>query len=134
VVEPVEGVSAVTVHGRDVQVARAFYRDVLGLPEAGFTEATGRAVFSFPGHPTALAMHVMRPGEAGREPEMVSGLVFQHHATRAAVEEIRRRGGRITGEPTEVPGPGGAMVRAAVADPDGNEFLISTGHSAPRAV
>jgi predicted enzyme related to lactoylglutathione lyase len=134
VVDPVEGLSAVTIHVRDVEVARRFYRDVLGLHEAGFTEATGRAVFSFPGNPTALAMHVMRPGEGGREPGTVSGIVFLHHDPRAAIEEIRRRGGTITMEPTEVPGPGGTIVRAAVADPDGNEFLLSTGHSAPRPV
>jgi predicted enzyme related to lactoylglutathione lyase len=130
-VDPVEGLSAVTVHVRDIQVARTFYRDVLGLHEAGFTEQTGRAVFSFPGNPVAFAMHVMRPGENGREPGTVSGIVFAHHDPRAAVEEIRRRGGTITMEPTEVPGPGGVIVRAAVADPDGNEFLISTGHSTP---
>ncbi|MCI4372540.1 MAG: VOC family protein [Thermoplasmata archaeon] len=112
----------------DIQVARKFYREVLGLHEAGFTEQTGRAVYTFPGTPTVLAMHVQRPGEGGREPGTVSGIILQHHDPRAAVEEIRRRGGTITVEPMEVPGPGGVIVRAAIADPDGNEFVISTGH------
>jgi catechol 2,3-dioxygenase-like lactoylglutathione lyase family enzyme len=130
-VQPIEGLSAITVHVRDVQAARKFYREVLGLHEAGFTEQTGRAVFTIPGTPIAFAMHVPRPGEGGREPGTVSGVVFHHHDPRAAIEEIRRRGGTITLEPTEVPGPGGTIVRAAFADPDGNEFLISTGHASP---
>lgn len=130
-VDPIEGFSAVTIHVRDIQAARRFYREVLGLHEEGFTEQSGRAVYSFPGNPTILAMHVQRPGEGGREPGTVSGIIFQHRDPRAAVEEIRRRGGTITLEPTEVPVPGGTMVRAAIADPDGNEFVISTGHPPP---
>ena len=130
-VQPIEGISAVTIHVNDIQVARKFYREVLGLHEAGFTEQTGRAVFVIPGNDIAFAMHVQRPGEGGREPGTVSGIVFHHHDPRAAVEEIRRRGGRITLEPVEVPGPGGPIVRAAIADPDGNEFVLSTGHASP---
>jgi predicted enzyme related to lactoylglutathione lyase len=129
--QPIEGLSAVTVHVKDIQTARKFYREVLGLHEEGFTEQTGRAVYSFPGTSTVLAMHVQRPGEGGREPGTVSGIIFQHHDPREAVEEIRRRGGTVTVEPVEVPGPGGVIIRAAVADPDGNEFVISTGHPAP---
>jgi predicted enzyme related to lactoylglutathione lyase len=127
-VEPIEGMGAVTVHVRDIQVARRFYHEVLGLNEAGFNEQSGRAVYTFPGTPTVLAMHVQRPGEGGRDPGTVSGIIFHHHDPRAAVEEIRRRGGSITMEPVDVPGPGGTMVRAVIADPDGNEFVISTGH------
>jgi predicted enzyme related to lactoylglutathione lyase len=127
-VDPIEGMGAVTVHVSDIQVARKFYREVLGLNEAGFSEQSGRAVYTFPGTPTVLAMHVQRPGEGGRDPGTVSGIVFHHHDPRAAVEEIRRRGGSIVMEPVDVPGPGGTMVRAVIADPDGNEFLISTGH------
>jgi len=127
-VQPIEGMQAVTVHVRDVQVARRFYREVLGLEEAGFSEQTGRAVFRLPGTPTVLAMHVQRPGEGGRDPGTVSGIIFTHHAPAAAVEEIRRRGGTITMDPVSTPGPGGTIVRAAISDPDGNEFVISSGH------
>ncbi len=130
-VQPIEGLSAVTVHVRDIEVARKFYREVLGLHEANFVEGAGRAVFSFPGTPTILTMHVQRPGEGGREPGTVSGIIFHHHDPRAAVEEIRRRGGSITTEPMEVLVPGGSIVRAAIADPDGNEFVISAGHPPP---
>jgi predicted enzyme related to lactoylglutathione lyase len=128
-VEPVEGLSAVTIHVSDIHRARKFYREVLGLHEEGFTEQTGRAVFSFPGNPTVLAMHVQRPGEGGREPGTVTGIILSHHDPRGAVEEIRRRGGTITMEPTEMSGPGGPIVRAAIADPDGNELILSTGHA-----
>jgi predicted enzyme related to lactoylglutathione lyase len=132
-VQPVEGLSAVTIHVSDIQTARTFYREVLGLHEAGFTEQTGRAVFSFPGNPTALAMHVQRPGEGGREPGTVTGIILFSHDPRASVEEIRRRGGTIVMEPVDVPGPGGTMVRAVIADPDGNELVLSTGHPPPKA-
>jgi catechol 2,3-dioxygenase-like lactoylglutathione lyase family enzyme len=115
-VSAVEGLSAVTVHVTDIHAARKFYRDVLGLREAGFTEQTARAVYVVPGSPIAFVAH---------------GIIFHHHDPRAAVEEIRRLGGTVTLEPIEVPGPGGMMVRAAVADPDGNEFVISTGHASP---
>ena len=127
-VEPVEGMPAVTVHVRDIQAARRFYREVLGLHEAGFNEQTGRAVFVLPGTPTVLAMHVPRPGEQGREPGTVSGIIFANHDPAAAAEEIRRRGGTITSEATSAPGPGGPIVRVVIADPDGNEFVISSGH------
>ncbi len=130
-VQPIEGLSAVTIHVRDIQAARKFYREVLGLNEASFAEQTGRAVFTFPGNPTILAMHVQRPGEGGREPGTVSGIIFAHHDPRAAVEEIRRRGGTIVMEPVDAPAPTGTIVRAVVADPDGNEFVISTGHPPP---
>ncbi|MGA8663946.1 MAG: VOC family protein [Thermoplasmata archaeon] len=128
-VNPIEGMSAVTVHVRDVQAARRFYRDVLGLKEAGFNEESGRAVYVLPGNPTAFVAHVPRPGEGGREPGTVSGIVFTHSDPVAAIAEIRKRGGTITMEPVTIPGPGGGtIVRAVVADPDGNEFIVSTGH------
>jgi len=36
--QPVLGMQAVTVHVRDIQVARRFYREVLGRVEARFSE------------------------------------------------------------------------------------------------
>ena len=127
----VEGLGAVTVHVTDLEAARRFYRDVLGLEEAGFSTATSRAVYRIPGSSAGFVAHVMRPDEGGRPPGGASGIVFYHHDPRAAVEEVRRRGGQVTLDPVEVPGPTGTIVRAAVADPDGNEFLLSTGHGGP---
>ncbi len=122
----VTGLHAVTIHIRDIQKARAFYRDVMGLKEIQFNEKANRAVFAIPGTSTILSMHIMGPGEEGREPGTVSGVVFSHPDPAAACEEVKRRGGSVTLEPTLVELPGAKFVRAAIADPDGNEFLISS--------
>jgi predicted enzyme related to lactoylglutathione lyase len=109
----------------DVYKARAFYRDVLGLKELKFDEKASRAVFALPGASTILSMHIQAPGEGGREPGTVSGVVFSHPDPAAACREIKQRGGTITLEATVVELPGAKFVRAVIADPDGNEFLIS---------
>ena len=119
----ITGLHSVTIHIRDVPRARTFYRDVLGLKEIAFDEKANRAAFALPGTSTLLTMHIQMPGEEGREPGTVSGVVFRHPDPAAACEEIKRRGGIITVEPKEF--PGGKFVRAAFADPDGNEFVIS---------
>jgi catechol 2,3-dioxygenase-like lactoylglutathione lyase family enzyme len=121
----VQGVHSITLHIRDPEQARAFYRDVLGLEEVAFNEKLRRAVFALPGSTTLLTMHVMNPGEEGREPGTVSGIVFRCADPRAACAEIARRGGTITVPPTEFETPKGKFLRAAFADPDGNEFLLS---------
>ena len=114
-----------TLHIRDIQQARAFYKDVLGLQELSFNEKASRAVFALPGTSTILSMHIQAPGEGGREPGTVTGVVFSHPDPAAACEEIKRRGGTVTVEPTTVELPGAKFVRAVFADPDGNEFLLS---------
>lgn len=121
----VKGLYAVTIHIRDVKKAHAFYKDVLGLEELLYNEEANRAVFALPGTSTRLIMHVMRPGEEGREPGTVSGVIFSNPDPEAACAEIKKHGGVVTLEPTLVEMPGAKFVRAAFADPDGNEFLIS---------
>jgi catechol 2,3-dioxygenase-like lactoylglutathione lyase family enzyme len=123
--EVVAGLHAVTVHIRDIQKARRFYHDVLGFSELGFDEKASRAVFAIPGTSTLLTMHIQGPGEEGRDPGTVSGVIFQHPEPAAACEEIKRRGGTVTVEPNPVEINGVKFVRAAIADPDGNEFVIS---------
>jgi catechol 2,3-dioxygenase-like lactoylglutathione lyase family enzyme len=123
--EIITGLHAVTLHIHDIHKARAFYREVLGLPEISFSAATNRAVFGLPGTTALLTMHVQAPGEGGREPGTVSGVVFQNPDPRAACAEIARRGGTITVEPHDAEYAGRKFVRAVFADPDGNEFLIS---------
>ncbi len=123
--EVVTGLHAATVHIRDITKARTFYRDVLGLKELLVDEKASRAVYALPGTTTLLTMHVQGPGEGGREPGTVSGLVFSHPDPTAACAEIRRRGGTVTVEPTPVQTAIGSFVRAVIADPDGNEFLLS---------
>jgi len=123
--EVITGLSAVTIHIRDVQKARTFYRDVLGLRELKFDERASRAVFALPGTSTILTMHIQAPGEEGRDPGTVSGVIFSHPDPAAACEEIKRRGGSVTVEPRLIEMPGAKFVRAVIADPDGNEFVIS---------
>lgn len=123
--EVITGLHAVTIHIRDIQKARAFYRDVLGLHELKFDEKANRAVFALPGSSTILSMHPQAPGEEGREPGTVSGIIFSHPDPAVACEEIKRRGGSVTVEPKLIELPGAKFVRAVIADPDGNEFLIS---------
>jgi len=124
--EVISGLHAVTLHVRDVPVARTFYRDVLGLREVSFDPKANRAVFALPGTSTLLTMHVQGPGEGGRDPGTVSGVVFFHPDPTAACATIRHRGGTVTVEPKVVETPGGAkFTRAVIADPDGNEFILS---------
>jgi len=123
--EVVTGFHAVTIHIRDIQKASRFYRDVLGFKELSLDEKANRAVFALPGTSTILTMHVQAPGEEGRDPGTVSGVVFRHPDPAAACEEIQRRGGTVTVEAKLIESPGGKFVRAVIADPDGNEFVIS---------
>ncbi len=44
----IEGLGAVTVHVRELGTARRYDREVLGVPEAGFTEATGHTAVAEP--------------------------------------------------------------------------------------
>ena len=121
----VSGLHAVTVHITDSARARTFYRDVLRLRELAFDEKTGRMVFAIPGTETLLTMHVMAPEEEGRPPGTVSGIAFAHPDPAAACAEILRRGGTVTVEPRTIDSAIGRFVRAVIADPDGNEFLLT---------
>ncbi len=123
--EVVAGLHAVTVHIRDAGTARTFYRDVLGLKELIFDDRANRLVFALPNSTTLLTMHVMAPEEGGREPGTVSGVVFHHPDPVAACREIARRGGTVSAEPREIETAIGTFVRGVIADPDGNEFVIS---------
>lgn len=121
----ITGLHAVTVHIRDLQRARRFYRDVLGLQEVSFNETRNRAVFAIPGTSTLLTMHVQGGDEGGREPGTVTGIIFRHPDPAALCEEIQRRGGTIANPARVVEFPGAKFVLAVIADPDGNEFVIS---------
>ena len=123
--EVITGLHSVTIHIRDIQKARTFYKDVLGLTELKFEEKTSRAVFAIPGTSTLLTMHIQGPLEEGREPGTVSGVIFWHSDPEEACAEFKRRGGVVTVEPTTVETPDTKFVRFAIADPDGNEFVIS---------
>jgi catechol 2,3-dioxygenase-like lactoylglutathione lyase family enzyme len=121
----ITGLHAVTIHVRDIELARTFYSEVLGLKELNFDAKAKRLVFALPGTSTLLSMHIPDPGEEGRDPGTASGVIFHHPDPRVACAELARRGGTITLEPTTVQSPFGEFVRAAFSDPDGNEFVIS---------
>ncbi len=123
--EVITGLHAVTIHVLDLQRSRKFYEEVLGFRELNFDAKSSRVVFALPGTSTLLTMHIQAPGEGGRDPGTVSGIVFRHPDPGAACEEIRRRGGTVTVEAKPVDSPFGEFVRAVIADPDGNEFVIS---------
>jgi catechol 2,3-dioxygenase-like lactoylglutathione lyase family enzyme len=125
VTEIVDGVHSISVHITDAARARAFYRDTLGLEEKSFDGAANRVVFHLPGTTILLTMHIMAPGEEGRPPGTVAGVAFRTRDPAAACAEIARRGGTVTVQPTLVETPGGSFTRAAFADPDGNEFLLT---------
>ena len=120
----IEGLEAVTVHIRDIQTARRFYGEVLGLKELQFDGKVGRAVFAIPGTTTTLRMHVYDPEEGGREPGTVSGIVFSHQDPVSACAEIARRGGQVVDSPHTINPPGFRATLAVIADPDGNEFVL----------
>jgi predicted enzyme related to lactoylglutathione lyase len=120
----IEGMEAVSIHVRDIERARKFYSEVLGLKEASFTPAASRAAYAIPGTTTLLTMHIQGEGEGGRPPGTVSGVIFSHRDPRAACEEIRKRGGSIVDEPKTFETPLGVQTRGVFADPDGNEFVI----------
>jgi predicted enzyme related to lactoylglutathione lyase len=122
--EVIEGMEAVSVHIRDIERARKFYSEVLGLKEVSFIAAASRAAFAIPGTTTLLTMHIQGEGEGGREPGTVTGIVFSHHDPKAACAEINRRGGSIVNEPERFQSPLGMQTRGVFADPDGNEFVI----------
>ncbi|HEV2316738.1 MAG TPA: VOC family protein [Thermoplasmata archaeon] len=123
-VEVIEGVEAVTVHIRDIDRAREFYSEVLGLREVSFIAKASRAAFALPGTSTLLTMHVQGEGEGGREPGMVSGAVFSHRDPVAACAEIRRRGGTIVDEAHTFQSALGTVTLGVFADPDGNQFVL----------
>lgn len=124
-VEVVTGLHAVTIHIRDVHRARKFYRDVLGLKEVSFNEERNRAVFALPGTSTLLTMHIQGGDEGGREPGTVTGVILHHPDPVAACAEIKRRGGTIANEPRVLEFPGVRFTLCVIADPDGNEFVLS---------
>jgi len=121
----ITGLHAVTIHITDIQKARKFYREVLGLKELSFNESRNRAVFALPGTSTLLTMHIQGGDEGGREPGTVTGLILRHPDPAAACAEIKRRGGTVVNEPRVIEFPGVKFVLGVFADPDGNEFVIS---------
>jgi len=118
---PILKVDTIWVHIRDVRRARVFYRDALGLAELHYDEASQHASYRLPRGPP-LAMHKQGKGEPGRRAGTVTGLYLRVADVRKAARAIKRRGGRVTDEPEKMPW---GKWNATVADPDGNEFVLT---------
>ncbi len=118
----IQKIDAIWVHIRNIKKARVFYRDVLGFEELQASDEQEFAVFQVPRGPT-LGIHRQGKDEPGRKAGTVSGVYFKVKDTRKAAAAIKRRGGKITDKPKK---QSWGDVTATVADPDGNEFVITT--------
>lgn len=123
----IEGLQAVTVHVTDLEKARAFYSKVLLLEEERPIPNIPRAVYKLHGTPTRFLIHVQVGDEGGREPGTVSGLQFYCPDPVAACALIKKNGGTVVDEPWSMQRGHSTVVRAVIADPDGNEFILSSG-------
>lgn len=123
----IDGLEAVTVHVKELQNAQSFYSKVLGLQEDGLLPNIPRAVFKIPGTTARLLMHGTTLEEGGREPGTVSGIRFRCLDPVAACAAIVRLGGTIADQPSTMARGGVTITRAVISDPDGNEFILSSG-------
>ncbi|MCI4346450.1 MAG: VOC family protein [Thermoplasmata archaeon] len=115
-----------TVHVSDLERGRGFHGKVLGLEEEPPNPKIPRAVFKLPGTSTRLTMHVQGPTEGGREPGTVSGILFHSSDPVAVGAAIREHGGAVVNEPWTMQRAAVEILRVVVADPDGNEFILSS--------
>jgi predicted enzyme related to lactoylglutathione lyase len=118
----ITGLDAIWVHITDIAKARVFYRDVLGLPELGASDKGMWAMYEIPGGPI-LGVHRRFPREPGRPAGTVTGAFLRVDDVEEAVRRTEARGGTITDRPLQ---QSWGDVHATVADPDGNEFVLST--------
>lgn len=113
----VEKIKNIVVFVRDIQAARIFYREGLGLAPGQETEYMMEFL---PGTGTqlgvALAMHEAAQKLVGRH----TGITFNVKGLEELCARLQEKGARFT-EPLERT-PYGKM--AVVADPDGNEFAL----------
>mgnify|MGYP000223642895 CR=1 FL=1 len=118
----IQKIDAIWVHIRNIKKARVFYRDVLGLKELRGSDEEEYAIYQIPRGPS-LGIHKQGKNEPGRKAGTVSGVYFKVKDPRKAAAAIKKRGGRITDRPQKQPW---GDWTATVADPDGNEFVITT--------
>jgi catechol 2,3-dioxygenase-like lactoylglutathione lyase family enzyme len=113
----VSGISELVLEVADLDRAREFYRDVLGLEETLYGEGREDRCWYLIGDSARLGLWTPQTGLAGgRGGEHVH---FAFHVPRDAVERIRER---LLARGAEVEGPVrlGADRAIYVTDPDGN--------------
>lgn len=114
--------SAARVFVRDLEAARSFYRDVLGLPQRGGSPAHGYCVFE----PGGAQLVVESVTQDAPEDEKVlvgrfTGLSFAVDDIAAAYERLLSKQVRFTGAP-EAQAWGGIL--ATFVDTSGNELQL----------
>lgn len=105
-------IEGIVWYSQDLDRARAFYRDVLGLP---LLLDEGHVVH-FDAGTVRLAIHRCPPGERREAPE--GFLVFGTDDIAAAYEELGKRGAVFLGAPAERPYGRVAYLH----DPEGHEI------------
>ncbi len=112
---------------RDLEKARNWYEEVLGMPVREYDSESGRLEMSLGRGASALAL--VAPRMEWGEPYYSEGIarigrstgvVFQTDSVPALELRLRNHGARITDPPRNQPW-GGVTLR--FSDPDGNEFL-----------
>jgi predicted enzyme related to lactoylglutathione lyase len=114
---PVTGISELVLDVSDLDVARRFYRDVLGFEETLYGEGAEGRYWYLVGETARLGLWTKQVGLAGGR-----GGAHVHYAFNVPDEQIDRLKDRIEGAGAAVEGPiqlgpGRAIY---VTDPDGN--------------
>mgnify|MGYP001615482497 CR=1 FL=1 len=107
----------------DIERAKAFYRDTLGLKVVKEIPQAATVVFDADG--THLVIHTpsqknLHKAQIGRS----SGIIFQVPSVRQAHEELSAKGVQFTKVPEATPNPD-RQDDATFLDPDGNEFGLT---------
>ena len=111
------GVHHVSINVDDVDAARQFYVDVLGL-----TERTDRPAFSFDGAWLDVGAQQVHLIEAPLPPELGQHFAIEVDDLDAVVAELRARGVEVTA-PTAV----GTRRQSFLHDPCGNRVELQAG-------
>jgi predicted enzyme related to lactoylglutathione lyase len=101
----------------DLERAKPFYADLLGMPAGGVNEMM---MEFFPGATTTLGVALALQDDARRLVGRHTGITFKVERIEELCETLRGAGVRFV-EPLES-SPWGKM--AVVADPDGNQFAL----------
>lgn len=115
----VRAIDFVITNVSDIEKAKEFYRETLGIQDEATSESS--AWIEFDTKPVALALGV--PPESWPKPP-VTAIALAVDDVRAAVEELRAKGVTILWEPVDSP----VCTFAYIADPDGNPIFLHRRH------
>lgn len=115
----VRAIDFVITNVTDIERAKAFYRDVLGIENPVASE--GEGWIEFDTRPVALALGITPEGWPKPPVTAIALAVDDVHA---AVEELRAQGVTILSGPMETP----VCTLAYITDPDGNPIFLHRRH------